>query len=68
MTPKGKFFLRIHHQRRHISQFSYKTQVDRLSKTVGICSSGNLFSVYDTKRQVFPTHPSPTTTHFTVFI
>jgi len=54
-----------------------------LSKTVGTYSEGNLFVVYEIKRQVllvrsglegltgsthFPTAPSPTTTHLMVCI
>ena len=31
--------------------------------TVGTYSDGNLFVVYEMRRQVFPTAPSPTTTH-----
>ena len=34
--------------------------------TVGTYSEGNLLVVYEIKRQVFPTAPSPTTTHFIV--
>ena len=54
----------------------------QLSKTVGTYSEGNLFVVYEIKRQVldvsscthagpstyFPTAPSPTTTHLIVCI
>ena len=54
----------------------------QLSKTVGTYSEGNLFVVYEIKRQVlvvsscfqtegatyFPTAPSPTTTHLMVCI
>ena len=36
--------------------------------TVGTYSDGNLFVVYDIRRQVFPTAPSPTTTHLMVCI
>jgi len=35
-----------------------------LSKTVGMYSPGNALVVYEIKRQVLPTAPSPTTTHF----
>lgn len=34
--------------------------------TVGTYSWGNLFVVYEISRHVFPTAPSPTTTHFMV--
>ena len=36
--------------------------------TVGTYSLGNLFVVYEIRRHVFPTAPSPTTTHFMVCI
>ena len=36
--------------------------------TVGTYSEGNLLVVYEMRRQVFPTAPSPTTTHFIVCI
>lgn len=39
-----------------------------LSLTVGTYSDGNLFVVYEIKRQVLPTAPSPTTTHLIVCI
>ena len=35
---------------------------------MGTYSDGNLFVVYDIRRQVFPTAPSPTTTHLMVCI
>jgi hypothetical protein len=34
--------------------------------TVGTYSDGNLLVVYEIRRQVFPTAPSPTTTHLIV--
>lgn len=34
--------------------------------TVGTYSEGNLLVVYDIRRQVLPTAPSPTTTHLIV--
>jgi len=34
--------------------------------TVGTYSEGNLLVVYEMRRQVFPTAPSPTTTHLIV--
>ena len=37
-----------------------------LKFTVGTYSDGNLLVVYDMRRQVFPTAPSPTTTHLIV--
>ena len=40
----------------------------RFKLTVGTYSEGNLFVVYDIKRHVFPTAPSPTTTHLIVCI
>lgn len=36
--------------------------------TVGTYSEGNLLVVYEISRQVFPTAPSPTTTHLMVCI
>jgi len=36
--------------------------------TVGTYSDGNLLVVYDMRRQVLPTAPSPTTTHLIVCI
>lgn len=36
--------------------------------TVGTYSEGNLLVVYEINRQVFPTAPSPTTTHLIVCI
>lgn len=36
--------------------------------TVGTYSEGNLFVVYEMRRHVFPTAPSPTTTHLMVCI
>lgn len=36
--------------------------------TVGTYSEGNLFVVYEIRRQVLPTAPSPTTTHLMVCI
>ena len=35
--------------------------------TVGTYSPGNLFVVYDMSKHVFPTAPSPTTTHLIAF-
>jgi len=45
-----------------------KEQLEPLSLTVGTYSDGNLFVVYEIKRQVLPTAPSPTTTHLIVCI
>ena len=47
---------------------STMTLAQKLSKTVGKYCDGNVFEVYDISRQVFPTAPSPTTTHLTAFI
>jgi len=43
---------------------SIRTFAEKLSKTVGMYSPGKAFVVYEIRRQVFPTAPSPTTTHF----
>ena len=40
----------------------------RKKLTVGTYSLGNLFVVQEINKQVFPTAPSPTTTHFMVCI
>eukprot|EP01093_Parvamoeba_rugata_P014135 TRINITY_DN452_c0_g1_i1.p1 TRINITY_DN452_c0_g1~~TRINITY_DN452_c0_g1_i1.p1 ORF type:complete len:248 (+),score=-53.40 TRINITY_DN452_c0_g1_i1:2-745(+) len=42
--------------------------VVKLSNTVGTYSTGKRFSVYEMSREVFPTAPSPTTTHLTFCI
>ena len=43
---------------------SIRTFAEKLSKTVGMYSPGKAFVVYEIRRHVFPTAPSPTTTHF----
>ena len=42
--------------------------LDLLVLTVGTYSEGNLLVVYEIRRQVLPTAPSPTTTHLMVCI
>ena len=44
----------------------YMKALESASLTVGTYSDGNLLVVYEMSRQVLPTAPSPTTTHFMV--
>ena len=49
----------------NFTKFNEKFQINL---TVGTYSDGNLLVVYEIKRQVLPTAPSPTTTHLIVCI
>lgn len=51
-----------------VCQQAYDNENTQNILTVGTYSEGNLLVVYEINRQVFPTAPSPTTTHLIVCI